>query len=222
MQATNPYPTSSLSPPSPPLTERAMLGTAFVLVSLVSPLISLVALPILAVKTAKDYAEHKSLYKKTLTNQTRAPFGRVEGQDYTRWDGKEIKVLSDDQMKKKLHKELRYFSHGCVENGITRKQRYEHDASPADCPFKTKEDLEWLKIELARVKKEKDFKWDKDYLCLFSEMLIPLVGVFLAYRTFRTLNNISKSAGEWKWEQVQAINYHIEALQLKLDAKNPV
>ena len=48
----------------------------------VAPLVSIVALPIFTLKAIPLWIEHRSLYHRTLTNGTRAKFGRIEGGSY--------------------------------------------------------------------------------------------------------------------------------------------
>jgi hypothetical protein len=56
-------------------------------VILVTPLVSLVAVPVFAALALYHWNQHRSLYNQTLTDGKRAKFGRIEGQNYTHWNG---------------------------------------------------------------------------------------------------------------------------------------
>jgi hypothetical protein len=181
----------------------------------VTPLLSVVMLPISTVGAALLSLQHRNLYNKTLTNLTREPFGRIQGQDYTRWDGRaEPRFVSKEEH---AHAQKGIYVHGVSGNKFK---------PSADSPFRTQDDLDWLNREFdRRIAKERvDDCWASAGLSLRG--LIPVIGfIWLCKITVRlsmagstpcstcylkgTLN-----LDHWKWSH--AINFHREHLKQRL------
>lgn len=203
-------------------------GGIITVIGVATPLVSLVAIPIFAIKSIPKFIDHKKLYNKTLTNGTRAKFGRVEGQDYTRWDGKKTFTKKNDFEKE--HERINIYFHGGTKN-------YYNNELPQDYPFKTIEDLNWLKREFKRREKKDLLDDNLTTIKAFSWALIPLVGIFVAIVV--KLNecrisdcNVCKSCcmayeeepleekkpkeeiPHWKWHQ--AIKFHIKTVKENL------
>ena len=95
------------------------LAAGAVVVTAVAPFVSAVAVPVFAIKAYLHWNEHRPLYNRTLTNLTREKFGRIAGQDYTRWDGKAV-----DQMNTKptwaerMHEAIGSYIHGSQDSSF--------------------------------------------------------------------------------------------------------
>src|SRR5262245_28557711 len=101
----------------------------------IAPVVSLIAIPIFALKALSHFVEHRSLYHRTLTNGSRAKFGRVEEEDYTRWNGKAV-VQIDTNPQDRMHELNDVYIHGLGN----------FPSTPAtDSPFQNVAGKEWLK-----------------------------------------------------------------------------
>lgn len=204
----------------------AVIGitTAFTIV--VAPIVSLVAIPIFACKSLIQWLEYKPLFNRTLFNGSRAIFGRVEGQDYTRWDGRVTSLIeTDPKQQKRIHliNSIGVYIH-CKGN---------QNLHAIDSPFQTQEDLNWLDQEFSQRKKQELLDSDLRMLRAFCKALIPIVGVFWAFFTetnigggfeigcrrctlaffMREEHNDDKSYWEWR----KAIDHHKKILANKLN-----
>lgn len=195
----------------------------FAVGGVVAPLVSLVALPIFALKALPVWIKSRSLYKQTLTDGVRAKFGRVEGQDYTRWNGKSLDAEAMDA-NQRAHggPNHEYYLHGRVDKNFKKSKE------AIITPFSTKEDLEWLTIELER---RKAIDWILPYrlneVSLLAKMLVPLIGLSWAIATDGIPSSFScevlKTCRQdhitkhWNWHD--AINFHIENCRKLIDQK---
>lgn len=173
------------------------------IISLAAPIVSLIAVPIIASRALLHQNQYHRLYDQTLTNGIRAKFGRIEGQNYTRWDGidhakpnknlkgtpnsiqkvqyKIQKNLYEIKISEERHYELRdelylvrAYAHG------NKDREFLNNSSTylsMNCPFQTQEDLNWLKKEFTRREKEDLLKSDLKLLRIFTKMIIPLHGI---------------------------------------------
>ncbi len=181
----------------------------------VAPIVSLVAIPFFALKALPQWMNHRERYNRTLMTDefTRAEFGRIEGQDYTRWDGKKVELkesISADQ----FHKERGLYLHGSKGNDFMI-----HPEKVVTA-FNKNEDYAWLHLEGRRRDAEDLLNSDLDMLRIFAKALIPFVGVFWALGSERLFGGASSmecagcmgedSEGKhWSWKE--AISFHLKA-----------
>jgi hypothetical protein len=151
----------------------AIMGAGTIVVMTVAPLVSLVAVPIFTIIALSQWVKHRSLYNRTLTNGIRSKFGRIEGQDYTRWDGKAVvQIKTNPTWQEQMHELMNAYVHG------KNHRNFEIDTKQViDYPFQTKEDLDWLNREFSRRKKKDLLDGDFKMLRAFSKALIPIAGV---------------------------------------------
>lgn len=195
----------------------ALGGIVAVPVAVVAaPIVSLVAIPVFALKALSKCIDHQKLYKQTLTNQTREKYGRIPGQDYTRWDGKEVvKNLSPTVRK---HESMGEYFHGLEKNPFQ-----EH---AADNPFSTIEDKKWLALEHRRLQVKELMGNDLKMIRKFAKALIPLIGLIWVACTevntrrgasqFRCRACVTGDGHQKHWSRGKSISYHINALGQKL------
>jgi len=205
----------------------------------ITPLVAVVALPIFASKALYYSIQHRSLYNRTVTNQTREKFGRVAGQDYTRWDGKATQVQTSPTWQDRMHEKIGSYIHGFnkdIEIGPTEldPQPYfgSFHTSPAkDCPFKTREDLNWLNHEYARREVKDKLDSDLERTRAFAKALIPIAGLIWILFTETGIGGPSevgcrtcrmgRAAGigqekHWGWRD--AISYHRNCIKEPFNA----
>ena len=130
--------------------KTAGLITGFVVGSLISPVIGVVAIPIILLMSIKPwYATHK-LYKATLIDGKRESFGRIPEQCYLHFTGRERNSAHDSPEDRSLNE--RHASKGLYlfEPQFKNDNPGQYAGIPGDCPINSKEDLEWLK---------KEYKW---------------------------------------------------------------
>jgi hypothetical protein len=190
-----------------------------------SPLVSVVALPIFAVKAIPKWIEHRSFYNKTLTDGSREKYGRVSGQDYTRWDGKKVVQVEVDA---KAARRARM--HEAIDKHIHGKEYffYNHvNERAVDSPFQTQEDLDWLNKEYTRKEKKDLLDTDLKMLRAFAKAIIPFIGVWWVLGSEFKPGGASEfgcrvcSMGgneDAHWGSYQAISYHKKVLTQKLAA----
>lgn len=186
----------------------------------VTPVISLVAVPIFALKALPQWVEHRSLYNRTLTNGSRAKFGRVEGQDYTRWDGKPItQINTNPTWQERMHELIGAYVHGQEDS------EFERDPSKqaTNSPFHTQDDLNWLKREFTRREKKDSLDSDLKMLRAFSKALIPIAGVIWVLFSELSMGGACEMecrgcmmGGDTHWGWKKAINFHQNILSKKL------
>jgi hypothetical protein len=189
---------------------KAVVGCGMVLVGgaaavVLVPIVSLVALPILGIKAAILKSECTLLYNKTITDLTRQPFGRIAGQDYTRWDGKTVNLLTQEQNAKQV------YCHGCAEDISTL------TTEASDNPFKTEEDAQWLRLEYARREKLDTLMKEIDWIKIVAKCIIPVVGLVWVLPDFiwdPIDHSDFKFKDKWGWKS--AINFHQESLARRL------
>lgn len=128
----------------------------------IAPLVSLVALPIFTFNTLYSYVGYKKLYNIRKLNPFE--FGRIQGQDYTQWNGK-----TPDIKFQKLSYDGRFY-HGS-EDARFINYFFQNNA------FKTQEDLEWLKKEREFVIVKSDFESIKIKTRVFFKTLFPVIGI---------------------------------------------
>ncbi len=201
----------------------AAVAGAVVVVAL-APLVSLVALPIFAAKAAWHWREHASLYSQTLNHKgAREQFGRVEGQDYTRWDGKATSLAQINLNNiEKRHEALGLYVHGAK---TTPRQNYFSKEDVPASPFTTEEDLRWLNREFARKEKQDLLDSDLRIVRAIAKGLIPLIGVIWILATELDFGGASEMGcrvcmmggdedTHWSWRD--ALVFHKGNLQAKL------
>lgn len=199
-----------------------VVGVGAVVVIAVAPLVSLVAIPIFSLKALSHWDEHKSLYNQTLTNGSRAKFGRVEGQDYTRWDGKAItQIKTNPTWQERMHELIGVYIHGQKEDFYEN-----YCKGQADSPFQTLDDFNWLEREFTRREKKDLLDSDLKMLRAFSKALIPIVGVFWVIYSETSMSGASEVGcrvcmmgrdsenTHWGWKR--AILFHQETISEKL------
>jgi len=170
------------------------------------PVVSLVALPILGIKAAITKLQYNFLFNKTVTDCTRQPFGRIAGQDYTRWDGKST---NETQTEKLIYK------HGHEDMHVLQANIQAIDA--ADNPFKTIEDAKWLTLEAARREKLDSLMDQLDRIKLVAKCIIPIVGLVWVFPDLKwhPINYAdTRFKEEWGWKA--AITFHQESLARRL------
>ncbi len=170
------------------------------------PLVSVVALPILGIQAAIKKLQYNVLYNKTITDCTRQPFGRITGQDYTRWDGK---ATNEPQTANELYK------HGCDDMHALQANVQAIDA--VDNPFKSIEDAKWLTLESARREKLDSLMDSLDKIKIVAKCIIPIVGLVWAFPDLKwhPVNYAdTRFKEEWGWNA--AINFHQESLARRL------
>ncbi len=199
-------------------------ATAAVVATAAAPFVSVVAVPIFAFKASLNWFAHRSLYNRTLTNLNREKFGRVVGQDYTRWDGKAVNPVNTNPTDvEKMHEAIGFYFHGAPDSTFS----YKVDKEAADSPFRTQEDLDWLNREFTRKKKEDLLDSDLKMLRAFSKALIPVAGFIWVLFTELSLGGACQigctvcmrgeiDAEKTHWEWQEAINFHRNSLQRRL------
>lgn len=182
---------------------------------LFAPAVSLIALPIFALKAAVRGAIHYSLYRDTLTDGKRAPYGRVDGQDYTRFDGMPKggeKTKSDH-----LHERAGLYPDGRKSTPSTK--------DPVTSPFSTQEDLEWMGKEIKRREVKDLLNSDLKMLRAFAKALIPIAGLIWVVNTETKFGGASSvecagcmlgtsSDDHWDWKE--ALEFHQSKLTTAL------
>jgi hypothetical protein len=208
-----------------PTTAEIILATPIIFVQIVvlsafgcaiiilAPFVSAVALPIFGIKALFDRYNHSKLYGRTLTNNARQEFGRIQGQDYTQWNGKAGKHLKAQLTEKDCEYELiGYHRHGLSDWGSSKHLPPE---SPVNSPFTTAEDLAWLNKEFKRREAKDALNFDLSMLRMFSKALIPLVGWFWALSEKDDPWVGKDGIGtHWKWQQ--AIDFHRKNLRARI------
>lgn len=183
------------------------------------PFLSLGAIPFYAIRAIPKWIAHRSLYKKTLTNQSREKFGRIKGQDYTRWDGKAvIQAKKIPTHIERMHEALGEYFHGAEDDSFE---------AASDSPFKTLEDVEWLKLELERLGKKYSLNYDLGKLRAFSKALIPIIGVIWVVFSETRPGGGSEFGCRYcgldhnwlavHWSFEAAIDFHIRSIQQRHD-----
>lgn len=199
-------------------------GVGAVVVVAVAPVVSLVAVPIFALKSLHQWVEHRSLYNRTLTDGSRAKFGRVEGQDYTRWDGKAVtQIKTNPTWQERMYELIDEYVHGQKDHSfknVSSKQA-------VDNPFQTQDDLSWLKREFSRREKKDLLNSDLKMLRAFFKALIPIVGVIWVFFSETGMGGASEMGcrvcrlgmmggkdTHWGWRG--AIKFHQKTISNKL------
>lgn len=186
------------------VTEKIIVGG----IGIVTPLISLVALPIFSCYYIYQSIKHSHLYNKTLNNQKlRQEFGLKVSQDYTQYDGKSIvRITPSDIAAFQKHRSEDSFPYNKVE---IEREEY---------PFNTKQDREWLGHEMNRLKIKQEMKVTahKIVTCLIA--LIPIFGLLWTLDRAKTgeveanclickIPKIEHSSG------YEAVSHHIVQMQ---------
>ncbi len=196
----------------------AALAVAATVAVVVAPVVSLVAAPIFSIKALSKWIEHRSLYNRTLTNLSREKYGRVAGQDYTRWDGKAVDQVrtTADQM----HELMGDHVHGTKDDSFSRLLGQE------DSPFKTEEDAEWLRHEFSRRETKELLDSDLRMLRAFSKAIIPVLGIIWVLCTETGPTGASQlgcsvcmrggDSEDTHWNWRNAIQFHQSNLQRRL------
>lgn len=201
-----------------------VVGLGVLIVVTAAPVVSLIAMPIFALKAIPHWIEHRSLYNRTLTHGSRVKFGRVEGQDYTRWDGKAVtQIKTNPTWQDRMHELIDEYVHG-------QKDYSFRDSSKqgVDSTFQTQDDLDWLKQEFTR-REEKDLlDSDLKMLRAFSKALIPIVGLYWVLSSEIGMGGaceigcrVCMMGGDsedthWGWRQ--AIEFHQKTILNKLSS----
>lgn len=200
-----------------------IIATGVVIGMAVAPLVSLVAVPLFALKALPRWIEHRSLYNRTLTHGSRAKFGRIEGQDYTRWDGKAMAQMNTPPTwQERMHELIGEDIHG------QKDVSFETDPNKqaADNPFQTQDDLDWLKREFIRREKKDLLDSDLKMVRAFSKALIPIAGVIWVLSSELRVGGACQlecpvcatgdSSEDTHWEWERAIRFHQKFLSDKL------
>lgn len=184
----------------------AATGIAVVGFVAIAPIVSLVALPIFAIKTKYAEIQQRSLYAKTLDkSHSRELHGRIKRQDYTSWIGatpcKDNRVENTDQ----------YYYHGKPDTSFKNKLTFGN-------PFKTEEDLRWLQAEEAQLSKKEELEHNLYMVKVYAKCLIPVVGAIWYYwdRNERASQEKVGVSANTTWTKQDALKYHIQILKPKL------
>lgn len=190
-----------------------VFGTGALVVTAVAPVVSAVALPIFALKAIPTWINYKIKYNRTLTNGQRERYGRVPGQDYTRWDGRAVEGKSRELTKaEKSHEKLNAYIHG------RENLDFKNNLSPwVRSSFNTSEDVQWLDNEIdlrkAKVKLDADIRM----IQIFAVSLVPIIGWMYAFVLATSVGGPSsmgcsvclldgKEDKHWGWGE--SLSYH--------------
>lgn len=133
----------------------------------ITPLVSLVAFPIFALQTISSYVGYKRLYNVRKLNPFE--FGRIQGQDYTKWNGKFVDIKSRQLFEARQLFEYSYY-HGSEDARFTN-YFFQNNA------FKTQEDLDWLNKEHRFIIAKYDYESLKTKTRVFFKTLFPIIGL---------------------------------------------
>lgn len=98
-------------------------STAALITIIVAPLLSILAIPYFACKALYKWVEYRPFYNDTLTNGSRERFGRVTGQDYTRWNGKAVNQDKSLTLEQQQHE----WADACIHGSEDRAFMENHD-----------------------------------------------------------------------------------------------
>ena len=157
--------------------------------SLAIPLISAIALPIFAIIAIVNKIRYLRAYKATLTKGKRQPYGRVLGQDYTRWDG--LQKPNTNQVEKNI------YIHG--------RPYLPSKALIQTTAFTTYEDKKWLDKEYDRLRIAEFQNRTWIMINISIRNLIPIYGLHLSQK-FKIKEKERLNAKQW--DCFEAVNYH--------------
>lgn len=178
----------------------------------------MIATPIFATKALVEHLSCKRAYSQTLENGKRELFGRVAGQDYTKWTGQEdaLAILTTS---KYLSIEG-YHPHG--KKIAIEYDEFEEELTPQqkNNPFSTEADKKWLQAELLyrneEAKRNKTIMLTK--VCALA--IIPIVGFAAALYTLGKTSKTSATDAFAKkhthWNYKTAISHHIKNIDEQL------
>lgn len=216
------------------LVGSAVVAGITVIGGALSPLVAIVALPIFALKAIPKWLDHRAFYNQTLTDGKRVKHGRIEGQDYTRWDGKPFITKDGPTRQERLHEAMGEYIHGRDDSNKSSSSTSRYK-SPLPFPmkkretgFKTQKDLEWLDKEFVRREKKDLLDADLKMVRAFAKALIPFIGVWLVIGSETGVGGASEfgcracrmdgddgQEAHWGWKT--AIRHHQTALYEKLN-----
>lgn len=194
-----------------------------------SPIVSVVALPIFSAMASYHWL--KSTYY-SWGHQNTEKYGRIKGQDYTRWDGKSVRPLNKEQSKiERMHAEIGEHLHGREDKNFIDILR--SNTPPFNYPFKTEEDLNWLNREVCRREAKDWLGTDLKMLRAFSKALIPFIGLLWVLKTEVLASDgacfigcrVCMSGGmdaedkHWSWDD--ALTFHQKLLSISLHKSQP-
>ncbi len=184
------------------LIQYVILGLGWILLIPFAPIIGLIGILFYGIQALRQLPKHRSLYRQTLFNGIRENYGRIPGQDYSQWDGKQIIPCH-----RKLNLKGIYL-HG-AEN-----QNFLVAEPLIKTPFCIEEDLRWLEVEFLRYvdKAVLDEKLDKFQLSALA--LIPIFGVYAAVCLFIGRTEPMSRGRFWNWWD--ALEFHIETCKKNL------
>jgi|GEM_PF-3093644 len=193
------------------------LAVGVVVAIVVLPFISAVALPIFALKTLPKAISYWFAYKATLVNGQREKYGRREGENYTRWNGK-IHLMMPTRGSL-IHEKMGSFLHGKANHTFIQKKEI-----AGNSPFKTADAIGWLEREKIRVKSREQLEVDLTWLRAACKGLIPVAGFFMASAEIfkntgsslgcRGCNSRVEESERLHWTQTQALDFHVHSLPL--------
>lgn len=193
-----------------------------------APVVSLVVAPIFALDTTHRWYQVKSLHGRTLTNGLRAKFGRVEGQDYTRWDGKAVPQITDSSLTiENAHERMSVYPHGYVYKVAKEFTPFMNnpEMQALDCPFETEEDLEWLEAEYNYLENNESLDSSAKITRAFSKTVFPVGGLVWWFLTELDRDGASEllccgcgsESENQHWDWKEALTYHKSILAAKLN-----
>ena len=205
-------------------------AVSHVIAGALSPLVSIVALPIFCAMASYHWVKLSYLSWGHLSSEK---YGRIRGQDYTRWDGKSVTILDKEQLEvEQMHAEIGEPLHGRDDfNFIDILRR---NCPPIDYPFKTEKDLNWINREVCRREAKDWLEMDLKMLRAFSKALIPFFGViwvlqsevlafkgacFIGCRVCAIGSNSEVEDKHWSWDQ--ALDFHRKLLSISLHKSPP-
>jgi len=162
-----------------------------------APIIGLAFILYYGSKVLYQLPKHRTLYQQTLFNGSREKYGRIPGQDYMQWNGKQISPF---------HKKC--IIGGAYWNGA-QNEDFIYSDSTIETPFCTEKDLRWLKLEYLRCKENVEI----EILRRSLYALIPFVGSYALINLFMG-RSVQMSDSFWYWDQ--ALEFHIENCKKKL------
>jgi len=191
---------------------KGAIGLGLVTAVVLVPLISAIALPVLALKALPAALSYWEAYKATLVNDQRVKCGRREGEDYTRVDAHVVAVNRQSI----IHEEMGSFLHG------QKNYTFIRTLSSGTSTFQTTADKQWLQSEKLRVNSRAYLESDLKLLRASCKGLIPIAGVLLAGTEILGATGSSMrcrgcaqgmdDVENLHWSQHEALNFHIRSI----------
>ncbi len=184
------------------LFQYSIWGLGWILLIPFAPIIGLIGILFYGIQTLRLLPKHRSLYRQTLFNGSRESYGRIPGQDYTQWNGKQITTYH-----RKLNLKGIYLHGAETQNFLVAE-------SPIKTPFCTEEDLRWLEVEFLRYVDKAGLEEKLEKIQFSALALIPIFGVYAAICLFVGRTEPMSDGRFWDWWE--ALEFHIETCKKNL------